>query len=186
MSLKTLKAVNIVGILVLASLLSSQAFAPSPINSRKTTSITNPNWRDSIFQQTSFILVQNAKKDEKDDRPEIEDSRNFYEKETEASQKVFGNLLITQNFDSIVIGAGFVVIVFGFALNYFGYDYVVKDGRLTIDTIEARQFQDEVRKAAANAKKESRSASAPTSVINTIQLKDWFERKNMNEWIMLQ
>lgn len=64
---------------------------------------------------------------------------------TFASQR--NSLFFISNLQSAIVAAGWAFVAFGIILNLFGYDYVMKDGMLTIDTMEASQFQKEVIKA---------------------------------------
>ena len=113
--------------------------------------------RSTRSTPVSFQLC--SKKDDDDDL-----RRNFYQREEESSKQVFDNLVTGPALGSAITTAGWAFVAFGFLLNLFGYDYVVKDGRVTIDTVEARQFQKEVKKAMKQQKLES---SAP-SAINTL------------------
>ena len=58
-----------------------------------------------------------------------------------------GSLAFIDNLQRAVSAAGWTFLVVGLLLNIFGYDYVMNDGRLTIDTMEASQFRQEVIKA---------------------------------------
>jgi len=71
-------------------------------------------------------------------------SRDFYEREEESSKRVIRNLTAGSNLGNLITTAGVAFLAFGFALNLFGLDYVVKNGQLTIGTVEERQFQMEM------------------------------------------
>jgi hypothetical protein len=109
-------------------------------------------------------LVLFSKKDDKDSK-DVFDRRSFSEKEEESSKKVFNNLTAGNGLGTIVTGAGWTFVVIGFILNMFGYDYVVRDGRVTIDTVEARQFQMEVNKS-MKVQKNLETSSSPRSAIS--------------------
>ena len=101
---------------------------------------TAPAAPTTVFHSTA--LQAKKKKDDGDKKPTS--SRDFYEKEEKNSRRVINNLTAGNNLGTIVYTAGILFIAFGFALNFFGLDYVVKDGRLTIGTVEERQFQKEL------------------------------------------
>ena len=71
-----------------------------------------------------------------------------YQSQEEAEQKTFNRLLLPQRigeiFNRSVYAVGIVFVLSSIALNFFGYSYVVRDGHLDIDTLEARQFADEI------------------------------------------
>lgn len=61
------------------------------------------------------------------------------------------------NFNRAIWAFGILFIVSSFILESFGYSYVVVDNHLEINTLDYRQFQDEVVKAAKEAKRLSNS-----------------------------
>jgi len=71
-----------------------------------------------------------------------------YQSQEEAEQQTFNRLLLPQRigetFNRAVYAVGIIFVLSAIALNFFGYDYVVRDGHLVIDTLEARQFADEI------------------------------------------
>ena len=69
---------------------------------------------------------------------------NVGKTEEEATREVFGRLLFFDRFRNLGYFVGIGIIVIGYVLRYFGYDYVVDERGLRIDTVEARQFQDEI------------------------------------------
>lgn len=73
-------------------------------------------------------------------------SQEIYEKEQEASRKVMDKLLFPNRLNRAFTATAWAFIIFGFVLNLFGYDYLVKDGKFTIDTLENTQFENEIRR----------------------------------------
>lgn len=57
---------------------------------------------------------------------------------------VFENVKFLENVNKAATTTAYAFLVIGFLLNIFGYDFLVQDGKLTIDTLEKRQFQNEV------------------------------------------
>jgi hypothetical protein len=122
-----------------------------------------------ILLATRRLPVLFSKKDDKESK-EVFDRRSLYEKEEESSKKVFNNLTAGNGLGTVVTGAGWAFVVIGFILNMFGYDYVVRDGRVTIDTVEARQFQMEVNKSMKVQKKLETSSSPRNAISNDLIL----------------
>ena len=54
---------------------------------------------------------------------------------------------LVTNLQSAFVAAAWAFLAIGFILNLFGYDYVMEDGHLGIDTMEKSQFKQEVIKA---------------------------------------
>jgi hypothetical protein len=84
--------------------------------------------------------------DQDDDDP-LNDPKTR-EEEEKASREVTDRLLLPSRLGA-VFGEAFqyvaiAFIVMSFFLNMNGYSFLFKDGSLTIDTLEARQFQDEI------------------------------------------
>jgi hypothetical protein len=118
--------------------------------------------RRGLATTTTTTVLEMAKQqqEDKDDDDDVDDDKNkvsfeeiemdleTWQQEQEASRRVSKNLVGSggPNFGSIVYAVGFAIIVGGFAMEQFGYDYVIKDGRVTIGTIEERQFQKEITK----------------------------------------
>ena len=77
------------------------------------------------------------------------DYRTIEEVEREASRKVASKLMFSWNLSGAVTKAAWTFVLVGFLLNIFGYDYVFdKDNwNLRIDTIENKQFQQELVKS---------------------------------------
>lgn len=74
--------------------------------------------------------------------------------EQEQARKVWFSLMAPDMIGRYVTIALWIFVAFGYLLNFLGYAYILKDGQLSIDTWESRQFQDElvrgVREAARN------------------------------------
>ena len=69
---------------------------------------------------------------------------DVYQKQQEADRKIMNKLLLPQRMGQWINTLAILFILAGFCLNVVGYDFVVRDGRLGIDTMEARQFLNEV------------------------------------------
>ncbi|CAB9503293.1 expressed unknown protein [Seminavis robusta] len=143
------------GVLVACLAAACQGFTVPPCSHRIASCCQTPT--------TGRLVLSSNKNDGNDDDDK---KKKVYQDEEEASRKVFDSLSTGQGFDSAIFAFGIGFLVFGFLLNILGYDYVVKDGRLTIDTIEARQFQTEVNKAMKAQKREN----APPSAINSVDV----------------
>lgn len=80
------------------------------------------------------------------------DDRSIEEVEREASRKVASSLMFTWNLQEALTKTAWTFVLVGFILNIFGYDYVFDKDNLSlrIDTIENKQFQQEVVKASKN------------------------------------
>ena len=85
------------------------------------------------------------------------------EDEDQKKNQALDNLTSGPDFTTFTFAAGILVIVAGFVLNSFGYDYIVKDGRVTIGTIEERQFQNEVNRVS----KQKNKAAVPVTSISS-------------------
>ena len=103
-------------------------------------------------------VVLSKKNDDNDDNKDY--NKSYDQKEEESSKKVIQNLTAGRGLGTIVTAAGWAFVLIGFVLNMFGYDYVVRDGRVTIDTVEARQFQMEVNRAMKTAPKSPSSSTS--------------------------
>jgi hypothetical protein len=147
-------------LLLFSSMQGSDAFLTASDRGLRSTCI-------SIATKRLPLLL--SKKDDKDSK-DVFDSRSFDEKEEESSKKVFDNLMAGRGVGTIVTGAGWTFVVIGFILQMFGYDYVVRDGRVTIDTVEARQFQMEVNKSMKGLKKLETSSSPRSAISNELTL----------------
>lgn len=116
----------------------SLAFAPAP----RIAVIQKRQWNT----HGSPVLLKLASGD--NDNEEKRNNKNVSDDgdmNTFASQR--NRFFFISRLQSAIVAAGWTFLAIGFILNIFGYDYVVKDGRLTIDTMEAAQFQQEVIKA---------------------------------------
>lgn len=146
--------------------LSCDAFTPNTLANPSTSLYRGRSGSPTTFQDNTPMLgiSLQAKKDDdgtdkknktKKNPTNKKKDRDLYEEE----MKMMGNQKTTYNyFDSIVTVGGILFIIVGFALNSVGLDYVVKDGKLTIGTVEDRQFQNEMR---------SKKKVRPAAGINT-------------------
>lgn len=101
--------------------------------------------RRTIEQRIETMRMANKnEKDEKDDNDVSDDGDMFNFAPTPTAS------LVT-NLQSAFVAAAWAFLAFGVILNLFGYDYVMRDGHLAIDTTEAAQFQKEVVKASKNS-----------------------------------
>ena len=71
----------------------------------------------------------------------------LYEKQQQAERQVMNRLLLSQRIGKFINALAIVFIGTGLLLNLVGYDFVMRDGQLGIDTLEARQFLNEVQRA---------------------------------------
>lgn len=82
--------------------------------------------------------------DEKEDNTnnDVSDDGDMYSFRPTATSSLITNL------QSALVAAAWAFVVIGVILNLLGYDYVMtEDGRLSVDTIEASQFKQEVIRA---------------------------------------
>lgn len=82
-----------------------------------------------------------------------DDDRTIEEVERDASRKVASKLLFSWNFSGAITKAAWTFVLIGFLLNLFGYDYVFDNENiwsLRIDTMENKQFQQELVKSSKN------------------------------------
>jgi hypothetical protein len=92
--------------------------------------------------------------------------------EEESSRKVFQRLDLPRRIGEAVNSVAVLFVVCGLLLNVCGYSYVVKDNyMLTIDTLENRQFQREMRKSVKESAKDMRAAPTSESSSTRPQLK---------------
>jgi len=70
--------------------------------------------------------------------------RDFYAKQEEAERRVMYRLLLPQRIGKFINTVAIVFILTGILLEVAGYSFVVRDGKLGVDTLEARQFLEEV------------------------------------------
>lgn len=84
-----------------------------------------------------------------EEKKENTDERSIEEVEREASRKVASSLMFSWNLKEALTKTAWAFVLVGFLLNLFGYDYVFdKDNwGLRIDTIENKQFQQELVRA---------------------------------------
>lgn len=75
--------------------------------------------------------------------------RDFYQKQEDADRKLMNRLLLPQRIGQFFNTLAIAFILAGILLNLAGYDFVVRDGKVGIDTIEARQFRDEVNRSSS-------------------------------------
>jgi hypothetical protein len=104
----------------------------------------------------SLLASQKPPKDEDDAEEEQKDERRkeptkamtlveYAEKEQKATRDLNNRLLLPDRIGKAVNVTLYAFVILGFILNLFGFAYVRKpDGSLTIDTMDARRFQDEI------------------------------------------
>ena len=63
------------------------------------------------------------------------------------------NLLLPTRLNNAVTAALYALVLLGVVLNIFGYDYYMKDGHFVSDTLENRQFENEVRRSGSSFRK---------------------------------
>lgn len=100
-----------------------------------------------------------------DDKEQEEEEEELDEPmtEEESSRKVFQRLDLPRRIGEAINSVAVLFVVCGLLLNVCGYSYVVKDNyMLTIDTLENRQFQRELRKSTKESARDMR-AVAPTN-----------------------
>ena len=79
----------------------------------------------------------------------------YAEKEREAAQKLSNRLLLPDRIGKAVNTTLYAFVLLGFLLNLFGFAYIRKpDGSLTIGTMEARKFQEEINRTMKPAPKQ--------------------------------
>jgi hypothetical protein len=104
----------------------------------------------------------NAKEEEEQDEPMTEE---------ESSRKVFQRLDLPRRIGEAINSVAVLFVVCGLLLNVCGYSYVVKDNyMLTIDTLENRQFQRELRKSTKESVRDMRAVAPTTSQSSTTRL----------------
>ena len=93
-------------------------------------------------------MLLRMKDEDKDEKDEAITGIELARLEEEASRKIFQSLLLPQRIGEALNAAAVSFVVCGVVLNVFGYGYVVQDNHMiTIDTLENREFQIEVRKS---------------------------------------
>jgi hypothetical protein len=110
--------------------------------------------------------------DDDDDNVNEEEEQDEPMTEEESSRKVFQRLDLPRRIGEAVNSVAVLFVVCGLLLNVCGYSYVVKDNyMLTIDTLENRQFQREMRKSVKESAKDMRVAPTSESSSTRPQLK---------------
>ena len=130
-------------LLVLGSVSTPEALAPSD---------AHPCRRGSIIQQRGQMcsdkqsLSRLRMVDQNRNDCNNNDDRSIEEVEREASRKVASRLMFSWNLQQAINTTAWTFVLVGFLLNLFGYDYVFnKENQfLRIDTIENKQFQQEL------------------------------------------
>mmetsp|Transcript_22053 Transcript_22053/g.28544 ORF Transcript_22053/g.28544 Transcript_22053/m.28544 type:complete len:145 (+) Transcript_22053:108-542(+) len=102
-----------------------------------------------VTRQANYALRDKPGEDDIDERTEesndvVPRKQNVAKSEEEADREVMNRLLFFDRFRSMGYVLGVGIIVVGYIFRMFGYDYVVDEKGLRIDTKEARQFQDEI------------------------------------------
>lgn len=86
------------------------------------------------------------------------------EKGEEKDPFVFQNVVVMEKINKAISTTAYAFLIIGFLLNGLGYDFTVRDGKLTVDTLEKRQFENEVNrvvKSDAKVRGEVDTSSAP-------------------------
>jgi hypothetical protein len=107
-----------------------------------------------------------------DDAEDEEEEQDEPMTEEESSRKVFQRLDLPRRIGEAINSVAVLFVVCGLLLNVCGYSYVVKDNyMLTIDTLENRQFQREMRKSVKESVKDMRVEPTSESSSTRPQLK---------------
>jgi hypothetical protein len=117
--------------------------------------------RERTAQLISSLLASQKPPKDEDDAEEQKDERRkeptkamtlveYAEKEQKATRDLNNRLLLPDRIGKAVNVTLYAFVILGFILNLFGFAYVRKpDGSLTIDTMDARRFQDEINRTVA-------------------------------------
>lgn len=121
--------------------------------------ISTTSSRESSFSGRSCSIGQRSSSGckgmflQKDNNGENDDDEKQTEKPTTMTKGTRPSMNpILFNIDAAITFGAIIFVLVGYILQVFGYSYVVEDGHLRIDTLEYRQFHDEVVKAAKEAK----------------------------------
>jgi hypothetical protein len=102
--------------------------------------------------------------DDDNDNEEEEEEQDEPMTEEESSRKVFQRLDLPRRIGEAINSVAVLFVVCGLLLNVCGYSYVLKDNyMLTIDTLENRQFQRELRKSTKESARDISRGLTPTS-----------------------
>jgi hypothetical protein len=128
----------------------SSAFAPTPRLFKRGHSVEQRHSMQKLAKKNENEEKRRDSeyKDDKDKRME-----DLIEVNRRATQKPQGSLAFFDDLSRAISAAAWTFLILGFLLKIFGYDFVMKDNRLTIDTMEASQFRREVIKASRNTDK---------------------------------
>jgi hypothetical protein len=97
------------------------------------------------------------KDDDTEEKDEPISLAELSRREEESSRKVMQRLTLPSRIGEAMNSAAWLFVVCGVLLNINGYGYVVKDNHMiTIDTLENRQFQLEIRKSMKESPNEMR------------------------------
>jgi hypothetical protein len=128
----------------------SNAFGTAILLSSSSSSRTSATSRRPSFRQRSECSFADLflQKDENNDEKQIENPLQTPSM-TKGTRPSINPILF--NIDAAITFGAILFVLIGFVLNIFGYSYVVEDGHLRIDTLDYRQFHDEVVRAAKEA-----------------------------------
>ena len=109
--------------------------------------------------------------DDNDDNDKEQEDQDEPMTEEESSRKVFQRLDLPRRIGEAVNSVAVLFVVCGLLLNVCGYSYVLKDNyMLTIDTLENRQFQRELRKSTKESAKDMRRVTPTSQSASTTRL----------------
>jgi hypothetical protein len=137
-----------------------QAFSPWWAATRATSGPTSAPWTGGVprTRLRAAPPSENEPEDTVKNKDDADDQKNLvaYEDmdletslvEQQQSNKVWNSLMapyaIGGVLTDVITKLGWTFVLVGFLLEAFGYSYMIRDGQLTIDTLDNRQFQEEL------------------------------------------
>ena len=104
-----------------------------------------------MAQKNSNDSDKDNKTTTKEDDDEDDDSVDVFIAEQEASRKVAKRLMLPRmvatSISQTVSAFAWTFLILSFVLQIFGYSFIMDEGGLHIDTLEARQFREEIMKS---------------------------------------
>jgi hypothetical protein len=126
-------------------------------------------------RRSMIVSLQVKKKldlDDKDNQKESSSPTKATDKMAETPKKdlfVFDNIRIWDKVSDAVAATAWGFLAIGFLLNVFGYDFLMRNGSITVDTLEKAQFEKEINRVMKKNERGSHdeigmkiSRSAPT------------------------
>ena len=120
-------------------------------------------WAFAPTAASRRLLVSNGKnhhrlqlkKEPTDDQDsELMNEFELQRQEKKASKESFDRLMLPYRIGTSLNKATYAVVITFLVVNFFlnlgGYSFILKDGGLKIDTLEARQFQQEIHRSVKN------------------------------------